>query len=160
MHKCFIICVSDRCFNGQCTDKSTPAIRDFLSGKNFEVDENSAIVPDEIDDIKKELFSACDKDYSLVLTTGGTGFSPRDVTADATEAVIERKCDGISEYMRMSTASSNKKSILSRMVSGIRGQTLIINLPGSPKACIECLSAVIDVIPHALDIIRGCNIGH
>lgn len=160
MHKAFIICVSDRCFNGQSTDKSTPAIKSFLSDKKFEVSDDFLIVPDEADMIKKELINACEKDYSLVLTTGGTGFSPRDVTADATAAVLDKRCDGIAEYMRMSTALLNKKAILSRMVAGIRGKTLIINLPGSPKACIECLSAVIDVIPHALDIIRGCDKSH
>lgn len=149
-----IICVSDRCSQGICQDKSGPLIKEILSPlgnvKQYE------IAPDETDEIEKALIYMCDDEkLDVVFTTGGTGFAPRDVTPEATKAVIEREAPGIAEAVRMKSLSITPKAMLSRAVSGIRGRTLIINLPGSPKAVRESLEVVIPVLPHAVETLSG-----
>ena len=149
-----IVCVSDRCSKGVCQDKSGPLIKDLVSplGKTVEY----IVVPDEKEEIEKALVYLCDDvKADVVLTTGGTGFAPRDVTPEATLAVIEKNAPGISEAIRMKSLSITPKAMLSRAVSGIRGRTLIINLPGSPKAVRESLEFILPVLPHAIEVLSG-----
>lgn len=149
-----IICVSDRCSKGLCEDKSGPLIREMLLdyGDNF----HYLIVPDEKDEIEKALISLCDDSLcDAVFTTGGTGFAPRDITPEATLAVIEKLVPGIPEIIRAESYKITKNAMLSRAVAGIRGKTLIVNLPGSPKAVKESLEIVIPVLPHAVETLSG-----
>ena len=149
-----IVCVSDRCSEGVCQDKSGPLIKDLVSplGKTVEY----IVVPDEKEEIEKALVYLCDDvKADVVLTTGGTGFAPRDVTPEATLAVIEKNAPGISEAIRMKSLSITPKAMLSRAVSGIRVRTLIINLPGSPKAVRESLEFILPVLPHAIEVLSG-----
>lgn len=149
-----VLCVSDRCSNGVCQDKSGPLIREMVSplGKAVEY----VVVPDEKDEIEKALIYLCDDvKVDVVLTTGGTGFAPRDITPEATKAVIEREAPGIVEAIRMKSLQITPKAMLSRAVSGIRKKSLIINLPGSPKAVKESLEFVLPVLPHAIEVLSG-----
>ena len=126
-----ILCISDRCSQGICQDKSGPLIRELVSplGKTAEY----ILVPDEKEEIEKALIYLCDDvKADIVLTTGGTGFAPRDITPEATKAVMEREAPGIAEAIRIKSLQITPKAMLSRAVSGIRGRSLIINLPGSP----------------------------
>ncbi len=147
-----VLTLSDKGSRGEREDKSGPAIADILQGI-AEV-KHSDILPDERDLIRDRLLEYAGK-VDLILTTGGTGLSPRDVTPEATRDVIEREVPGIAEAMRMEGLKKTNRSMLSRAVAGVRGQTLIINLPGSPKAVKENLQAVLDVIPHAIEKIKG-----
>ena len=114
------------------------------------------IVSDEFEDLRNTLYSLTERDdANLIITTGGTGFAPRDNTPEATRAVIEREAQGMAEAMRFETAKKTTLAMLSRGVCGIRGDTLIINLPGSPKGVRECFEVVKDVLPHALNLISG-----
>lgn len=152
-----VICVSDRCSKGQCTDKSGPLISELLTplGETIFYE----IVPDEKIIISLALIKGCDKaGADIIFTTGGTGLAPRDVTPEATKAVIEREVPGISEAIRQKSLEITPKAMLSRAVSGIRGRTLIINLPGSPKAVKEALEFVIPVLPHACETLTGNTI--
>ncbi len=149
-----VICISDRCSKGLCKDLSGPAIIEAVSelGKATEY----IIVPDEKEEIEKALVYLCDDvKTDVVFTTGGTGFSPRDITPEATKAVIEKEAPGIAEAIRIKSLEITPKAMLSRAVSGIRKSTLIINLPGSPKAVKEALNFVLPVLPHAVDVIKG-----
>ena len=149
-----IICVSDRCSKGACQDKSGPLIKELVSplGKVKEY----IVVPDEKEEIEKALIYLCDDvNADVVLTTGGTGFAPRDITPEATKAVIEKEAPGIAEAIRMKSLQITPKAMLSRAVSGIRKRTLIINLPGSPKAVGESLEFILPVLPHAVEVLSG-----
>ena len=149
-----VVCISDRCSKGLCEDKSGPLISELISscGKTQEY----IIVPDEKAEIEKALIYLCDEvKADIVFTTGGTGFAPRDVTPEATMAVIERNAPGIAEAIRMKSMEITPKAMLSRAVSGIRKNTLIINLPGSPKAVRESIEAVLPVLPHAVETLSG-----
>lgn len=149
-----IICVSDRCSKGICEDKSGPLIRDILSslGETKEY----IIVPDEKKEIQNALIYLSDEiKADVVFTTGGTGFAPRDITPEATKAVIEREVPGIPEAIRYESLKITKNAMLSRATAGIRGKSLIINLPGSPKAVKESLEVVIPVLPHAVKTLSG-----
>lgn len=149
-----VICVSDRCSKGICEDKSGPLISEILSetGKTAEY----IIVPDEAEKISKAIIYLCDEvKADIVFTTGGTGFAPRDVTPEATKSVIEREAPGISEAIRQKSMMITPKAMLSRAVSGLRGSSLIINLPGSPKAVRESLEVVLPVLPHAVETLSG-----
>lgn len=147
-----IITVSDKGSKGEREDISGRVIEEVMSPL-FEI-VSYTIVPDEKEKIKEAILSNVDR-VDLILTNGGTGLHPRDVTPDATLEVIEREVPGIAEAMRAEGAKKTKTAILSRAVAGIKGKTLIINLPGSPKAVRESLEAIIDAIPHALDKIKG-----
>lgn len=150
-----VITVSDKCSVGERTDTSGPAICAVLEGRGFAVC-HTGIVPDEKEMIKSELvFCADELKTDLVLTTGGTGFSPRDITPEATLEVIERRTPGIPEAMRAESLRITPRGCLSRSEAGIRGRTLIINLPGSEKAAKENLAAVIYAIDHGLQMLRG-----
>lgn len=152
-----VICVSDRCSRGTCQDKSGPLISELVS--HLGVTAFYEIVPDEKEIISDALINGCDKtDVDIIFTTGGTGFAPRDVTPEATKAVIEREVPGISEAIRQKSLEITPKAMLSRAVSGIRGKTIIINLPGSPKAVKEALEIVMPVLPHAVETLSGVTI--
>ncbi|MCX8030214.1 MAG: MogA/MoaB family molybdenum cofactor biosynthesis protein [Thermodesulfovibrionales bacterium] len=147
-----ILTISDKCSKGEREDKSGQVISHIIKdlGKIKFYD----IVPDEVDLIKHKLLQYCDY-VDLIFTTGGTGLSPRDVTPEATKEVIQKEVPGIAEAMRVEGLKSTRQAILSRAIAGIRDKTLIINLPGSPKAVKECLEIIIDVIPHAIAKIKG-----
>lgn len=152
-----VICVSDRCSKGLCEDKSGPLISELLASLGETV--FYEIVPDEKTIISLALIRGCDKaGADIIFTTGGTGLAPRDVTPEATKAVIERETPGISEAIRQKSLEITPKAMLSRAASGIRGKTLIINLPGSPKAVKEALEFVIPVLPHACETLQGNTI--
>ncbi|MGN0315814.1 MAG: molybdenum cofactor biosynthesis protein B [Fusicatenibacter sp.] len=150
-----VITVSDKGYRGEREDTSGPNLCRLLIDKKYDV-VYTAIVPDEIEQIKTELLKCADElGIALVLTTGGTGFSPRDITPEATSAVIERPTPGIPEVMRSESMHITPKGCLSRSTAGIRKRTLIINLPGSKKAAEENILAVIDPIEHGLEMLLG-----
>jgi molybdenum cofactor synthesis domain-containing protein len=151
-----ILTVSDRCFRGEAEDMSGPLIRRLVSERLRGEIRLEAVVPDEEGSIRSTLASWCDDaDLDLILTTGGTGFSPRDVTPEATEAVVEREAPGLAEAMRREGAKATPHAMLSRATAGIRGQTLIVNLPGSTRAVQEGLEVIFPALPHAIEILRA-----
>ena len=155
MIRAAILTVSDRCANEQQEDHSAPAIEEILSRNGFDVGARS-LVPDEQDVIARELVCLCDEGTSdVVFTTGGTGLGPRDVTPEATLSVCERLAPGLAEVMRAESLKKTRNAVLSRAVAGLRGSTLIINLPGSPKAVRECVEILLDILPHAVEMMRG-----
>lgn len=148
-----VITVSDKGYRGEREDTSGPNLVKILTEKGFEVTYTS-MVPDEPDMIKEQLVKCADElKIALVLTTGGTGFSPRDITPEATMEVVERLTPGIPEAMRAESMKITPKGCLSRSAAGIRGRSLIINLPGSKKASAENILAVIDPVAHGLDML-------
>lgn len=149
-----VITVSDRGAAGERADASGPALVALLGERGYDV-VRTAIVPDERAEIERELRECVAADVALVLTTGGTGFSPRDVTPEATLAVCERLAPGIPEAMRAESMRITPHGCLSREVAGICAGTLIVNLPGSPKAAVENVGAVIGPIGHGLKMLRG-----
>ena len=151
-----ILTISDRGSRGERQDLSGPALRERLgeTGNFIVVDEK--IVSDEPDEIKAALTKWCDSgSIALILTTGGTGFSPRDLAPEATMAVVERPAPGFAEAMRLESLKITPHAMISRAVAGIRGTTLIINFPGSPKAARECLEVILPALPHALEKLAG-----
>ena len=154
MYKASVITVSDRAYSGDYTDRSGPAVKELLQANGYQVEE-SIIIPDEKKSIIETLLAQCEKDINLIITTGGTGFSKRDVIPEATREVIEREASGIAEYMRMKSAEITPHAILSRGIAGLRGDSLIINLPGSPKAATENLGFILPAIRHGLDMLSG-----
>lgn len=152
--KAGIVTVSDRGSRGERKDTSGPALKKILEENGFDVIE-CKIVPDEFDEIVSILKQWCDMGIELILTTGGTGFSPRDITPEATRKVIEREAPGISELIRQEGLKSTRNSVLSRGISGICRKSLIINLPGSERGAKESLNAIVDILPHALELISG-----
>lgn len=150
-----VITVSDKGARGERRDTSGPAVRDMLSAEGYDV-VYTAIVPDERDRIREELVRCADETgCALVITTGGTGFSPRDITPEATLDVLERLTPGIPEAMRAESMKITPHGCLSRETAGIRGRTLIINLPGSEKAARENLAAVLRPVRHGIDMLRS-----
>lgn len=153
--KVAIITVSDKGYRGQREDRSGKYILDFFKQKGWEIAEY-AIVPDELGVIRDKLLVICkNKIANLVITTGGTGFSPRDVTPEATRAVIEKQVPGFGEIIRAEGQKKTPRAILSRGISGICGQTLIINLPGSIKGVKDGLEAIYRPLPHGIEILSG-----
>lgn len=148
-----ILTLSDKGSKGEREDLAGPLIREMIAGIGATV-EYYEILPDEKDLIKEKLMDYSKK-VDLVLTTGGTGLSPRDVTPEATFEVIDKEVPGIAETMRSAGLEKTKRAMLSRAVAGVRGQALIINMPGSPKAVKEGLEAIMDVLPHAIEKIKG-----
>ena len=150
-----VLTVSDRAARGEREDKSGPAIADRLRESGYEVIEQF-LISDDPKLLKHHLIRLCDQRRpDLILTTGGTGFSARDRAPEATMAVAERNAPGIAEAIRAASLKITKHAMLSRAVSVIRGKTLIINLPGSPKACMESMDVFMDAIPHAMGLLRG-----
>ena len=152
-----ILTVSDRASRGEYVDESGPAIRQYLEEiLTSEWEPVSVVVPDERDRIEEALLQLADRERcALILTTGGTGPAPRDVTPEATEAVCDRILDGFGEQMRAVSLKVVPTAILSRQVAGTRGRSLIVNLPGRPRAIRECLEAVFAAIPYCVDLIEG-----
>lgn len=151
-----ILTISDRGYKGEYRDLSGPAIRDLVARHLEAAVELEAIVPDERLIIAGTLVVWADEvGLDLVLTTGGTGFAPRDVTPEATRDVIEREAPGLVEAMRAASLKITPHAMLSRAAAGIRGGTLIVNLPGSPKAARENLETILPALPHAIELLRG-----
>ena len=150
-----VITLSDKGAKGEREDKSGPAIVSRLQAEGYEVIEQF-LLSDDPELLKKHLIRLCDqRQPDLILTAGGTGFSARDLAPEATLAVAERQVPGIAEAVRAASLAITKHAMLSRAVSVIRGKTLIINLPGSPKACMESMDVFMDTIPHAMGLLRG-----
>lgn len=150
-----VITLSDKGYSGEREDISGPTIENRLLESGYEVVER-ILIPDDFDMLAKELKRLADyRKLDLILTTGGTGFSSRDITPEATISVAERIAPGIAEAIRAESMKITKNAMLSRGVSVIRDKTLIINLPGSPKACMESMDVFMDTIPHGLDLLRG-----
>lgn len=162
MYRVGILTASDKGAAGQREDLSAAVIREMVEARGWRV-ESYRIVPDDLDTIRDALIDMADREkLDLVLTTGGTGFSPRDNTPEATRSVIQREAPGIPEVMRAESLKKTPRAMLSRATAGIRKATLIINLPGSQKAVRECLEAIMDSLPHGLEILtgRGGECGH
>ena len=150
-----VITLSDKGSAGQRKDESGPAIAKRLADSGYDVVEE-LLIPDDERVLKQELMRLCDqRQLDLILTTGGTGCSPRDTTPEATLAVADRNVPGIAEAMRAASLKITPHAMISRAASVIRGKTLIINLPGSPKACMENMDVFMDTIPHAMGLLRN-----
>jgi len=155
MYRIGILTASDKGAAGQREDLSAQVIREMVEKMGWQV-RAYKIVPDDPEEIRAALIEMSDyQGLDLVLTTGGTGFSPRDNTPEATRSVIEREVPGIPEVMRAISLRKTPRAMLSRAAAGIRRRTLIINLPGSQKAVGECLGAIIDTLSHGLEILSG-----
>lgn len=155
MKRAAVITSSDTGYRGEREDLSGPAIREILEREGYEV-VSMMILPDDRKMLAGKMAEIADKNQAdLILTTGGTGFSERDVTPEATEDIIQRRVPGIPEAMRAYSMTITKRAMLSRASAGIREKTLIINLPGSPKAVRESLEYIIDALAHGLEILTG-----
>jgi molybdenum cofactor synthesis domain-containing protein len=149
-----ILTASDRSARGERADLSGPALAEAVTAQGWEV-ACRAVVPDDLETLRATLLDWCARrGVDIILTTGGTGFAPRDVTPEATRQVIEREAPGLAEAMRAASLKVTPHAMLSRGVCGILGRTLILNLPGSPKAAVENLQAVLPVLPHAVELLR------
>ncbi|MCL0058050.1 MogA/MoaB family molybdenum cofactor biosynthesis protein [Dehalococcoidales bacterium] len=150
-----ILTISDKGWQGQRYDESGKAIRESLSQLDSHVVKYE-VIPDEMEVIAGKLAEWADEgSVDVILTTGGTGLSQRDVTPEATMSIVDKVVPGFAEAMRAETFTTTPLAILSRAVAGVRGKCLIINLPGSPKAVRECLRVILSVLPHAVEIIKG-----
>lgn len=148
-----IMTLSDRSARGERVDESGPALASFIIGENCSVI-RSIILPDDESVIRDALIQWADSgDFDVILTTGSTGFALRDVAPEATKAAIEKEAPGLAEVMRTESLKKTKHAMLSRAIAGIRGRTLIVNLPGSPKGAVENLQFIFSLIPHAVQLL-------
>ena len=155
MFQAGIITVSDKGSQGKREDLSGPAIAEMLAGAAISI-KKTLIIPDEVEQISKAIIQFADiEQLDLILTTGGTGVSPRDLTPDATLKVIDKEVPGMAEAMRIASMKITPHAMISRAVAGIRGRCLIINLPGSPKGAKENLAVVLPALKHAIEKIKG-----
>ena len=149
-----VLTVSDRASRGERADASGPALVEHIGAQGWQVSRTET-VPDDTGILQSTLARWADGgDVDIILTTGGTGFAPRDVTPEATRAVIDREAPGLAEAMRSASAAKSKHAMLSRAVAGLRGRVLIINLPGSPKGAVENLQVITAVLPHAVQLLQ------
>ena len=149
-----ILTISDRSARGERPDLSGPALVQVARDQGWQVVE-TAIIPDDQPTIQQTLPAWCDSTrIDLLLTAGGTGFAPRDVTPEATQAVIQRAAPGLAELMRLESLKITPHAMLSRAITGIRARTLIVNLPGSPKAAVENLRSILPLLPHAIELLQ------
>lgn len=152
--------MSDRCSRGEAADKSGPAIAEALSPGVYEVVERN-VVPDEPGEIAAVLVKWADSGHcDLILSTGGTGFSPRDITPEATRKVIEREAPNLAQFLLTEGLKSTPFAALSRGIAGIRGRTLIVNLPGSTAGARDGTTALLPLLPHAIDVLKSQEQGH
>lgn len=155
MIRAAVITISDSTFEGIRVDRSGPAVADRLQHAGFEI-ASRLIVPDERDEIARQLIDLVDRRVAqAIFTTGGTGITPRDVTPEATRDVIEREIPGFGELMRAKGRESTLYAVLSRSLAGIRQGVLIINLPGSTRGALDSLGAILELVPHVLDLVNG-----
>lgn len=155
MFKVAIVCMSDKGSKGEREDISTQVIEKIILENGYKITKK-VLIPDDFQKIKDTLIEICDNNHAdLILTTGGTGFSKRDVTPEATEEIIEKRVPGIPEAIRSYSLTITKRAMLSRATAGIRKDTLIINMPGSPKAVEESLTYIISELKHGLEILVG-----
>ncbi len=155
MKRTAIITSSDTGYRGEREDLSGPAVKEIMEAHGYQV-VSMEILPDDRGMLSKRMAEIADENQAeLILTTGGTGFSPRDVMPEATEDIMERRVPGIPEAMRAYSMTITKRAMLSRATAGIRKQTLIINLPGSPKAVKESLEYIVDALEHGIEILTG-----
>lgn len=145
-----VLTVSDGVVEGTREDRSGETVQEHLAANGFEVVERR-VVADGVESVARALRDLADGFAGLVVTTGGTGFGPRDLTPEGTRAVLDREAPGLAEAMRLTSPLGR----LSRQLAGTIGEALVLNLPGSTKGCVECLDAVLDVVPHALELLRG-----
>ena len=148
-----LLTISDRGAAGDYEDRSGPLMAEILGAKTNWTISKRGVVPDDLQMIADTLTAWSDQGLSLILTSGGTGFAPRDITPEATLQVIDRQAPGIAEALRAESLKITRHAMLSRAVAGMRGRTLIINLPGSPKAVQESLDILLPILPHALDLL-------
>ena len=154
-YRAAVICASDRCFQGLRKDVSSPIIAEMLTGQGYEITA-TVMLPDDYEALQKAMANIADEGSAdLIVTTGGTGLAPRDITPEATAAVIDRAVPGIPEAMRAESMKITPHGMLSRGIAGIRKRTLIINLPGSPRAVKENLSCILPALDHALLMLTG-----
>jgi molybdopterin adenylyltransferase len=149
-----ILTVSDRSARGLRPDLSGPALVELVTAQGWKI-ERTAVIADDLDLLRETLSTWADgAGLDIILTTGGTGFSPRDVTPEATRLVIEREAPGLAEAMRFESLKHTPHAMLSRALAGIRGRVLIINLPGSPRAAVENLQVILPALPHAVELLH------
>jgi len=150
-----IITISDKASQGKRPDKSGPLIKDSFASMDCKV-VNYEVIPDEKDTIAQKLAQWADEGtMDIIITTGGTGLAPRDVTPEATLSIVDKEVPGLAEMMRAKSFAITPNAMISRAAAGMRKECLIINLPGSPKAVAECLEVIMPVLPHAVDVIKG-----
>jgi molybdenum cofactor synthesis domain-containing protein len=158
-----VLTVSDRSSRGERADASGPALIEVIQSRGWTVTHRE-ILPDEISQLREKLSVwADDGGVDIILTTGGTGFAPRDVTPEATKAVIEREAPGLAEAMRAASLLKSPHAMLSRAIAGLRGKVLIVNLPGSPKGAVENFQVILPTLEHAIQLLRedpGAELSH
>jgi molybdenum cofactor synthesis domain-containing protein len=150
-----VVTISDRCAAGEQADATGPAVAKLLAGQWPGQTIGRGLVPDNEDAIVTLLHELCHQGYELVVTAGGTGLGPRDITPEATRRVIEREVPGLAEAMRSGCAPAYRFAWLSRAAAGIKGKTLIVNLPGSERGATESLAVILPLLPHALEVVAG-----
>jgi molybdenum cofactor synthesis domain-containing protein len=150
-----VLTISDRCSKGLMTDTAGPALVAQLKAAWPQAEIDTRLLPDDEEQVVAALLEMCNQGAALVLTVGGTGLGPRDRTPEATRRVIDREAPGLAEAMRATTAAKNPYAWLSRGVAGLRGSSLIVNLPGSERGAVECWAAIATLVSHAFEVIQG-----
>jgi len=152
-----VLTISDRCSRGEAEDRGGPAVVEAAQAAGWQID-GARVCPDDADEIRRFLVTWANENVDVILTTGGTGLAPRDVTPEATRAVIDKEIPGMAESMRIASRAETPFADLSRAIVGMRGRTLIINLPGSPRGAVTCLNAVADCALHAAGLVNGLHL--